>query len=374
MTFMAKAKQLQSVDPGVVSLAGGEPDFDTPKRICDEAYRWLSSGYTHYTICPGLPELRAKIAEKLARENGCHYSENGIIVTPGGKYAIYLAIRSLLNEGDEAMYLEPGWVSYPSIIEASKGKPVPVRLNAADSFRLDTALLEQKVTERTKLLIINYPNNPTGKCLSRAEADGLEQFLLRHPDICLLSDEVYERIVYTGTENISMGSYASVADRVITVNGFSKSVAMTGWRVGYLATSPEMQKVMYKLYQHTITCVPGFIMKAATVALDCGDEIEAMRQRYEQRRDFFISGLNAIEGVSAEIPDGAFYAWVKFDIPGMGSEEVCNYILKEARVVGVPGIAYGTDDCFVRFSFATSDENLHTAVERIAEAMAKARA
>ena len=371
MVFMARAKALQAKDPSVISLAGGEPDFDTPKPIVEEACRWLKAGYTHYTICPGLPELRAGIAAKLKRENGIDASEDGILVTPGGKFAIYLAIRSLVNEGDEVVYLEPGWVSYPSIIQASKGVPVPVRLTGADHFRITRERLEKAITPRTKMLIVNYPNNPTGCCLSRAEADEIEALMLAHPGLLLLSDEVYERILFSGAENVSPASRRSIADRVITVNGFSKSVAMTGWRCGYLATTPEIRKVMYRLYQHTVTCVAGFIQKAAAKALECTDEIEAMREQYERRRALFIKGLRSIPGVTVELPEGAFYAWVRFDIPGMDSEKVCDYILSEAKVVGVPGVAYGTDEPFVRFSFASSDESLKKAVGNIRAALSK---
>lgn len=373
IAFMAKAKQMQAIDPTVISLAGGEPDFTTPNKICDELFRQVESGYTHYTVGPGLPELREKIAKKLADENGCNYSPDGIIVTPGGKFAIYLAVRSLVNAGDEVMYLEPGWVSYPSIIEASAAVPVPVRLSLEQNYKVTLEQLEQFATDKTKLLIINYPNNPTGKTLSREEADAVEQFMLRHPDVVLIADEIYERIVFTGYSNVSMASYPSIADRVVTINGFSKSVAMTGWRIGYLATTPEIKNVMNKLFQHTITCVSGFVQKAAVVALDCKDEIEEMRKSYERRRDLFVGGLNAIDGVQCSYPEGAFYAWVKFDIPGLDSEGVCDYILKEARVVGVPGVAYGTDDSCVRFSFASSEEDLKQAVERIGAVMAKVK-
>lgn len=373
MTFMAKAKQLRAQDPEVVDLSGGEPDFTTPQKICDELYRQVAAGYTHYTVGAGLPELRERIAKKLKEENGCDYSPEGIVVTPGGKFAIYLAVRTLVNAGDEVMYLEPAWVSYPSIIEASGGKPVPVRLSHSDNYHITLEQLERHVTSKTKMLIINYPNNPTGRTLKRDEANALEQFLLRHPDLMLLSDEVYERILYSGNENVSMASYPSVADRVITMNGFSKSVAMTGWRVGYLATTPEIKAVMYKLFQHTITCVSGFVQKAAVVALDCSEEIEEMRKSYERRRDMFVNGLNAIDGVQCALPEGAFYAWVKFDIPGMDSEAVCDYILKNAKVVGVPGVAYGTDESCVRFSFATAEEDLKRALIQIKEAMSRVK-
>ena len=369
IVFMGKAKQLQAKDPSVISLAGGEPDFDTPKAICEELNRQIAAGYTHYTVGPGLPELRVKIADKLNRENGCHYAPEGIIVTPGGKFAIYLAVRSMINPGDEVMYLEPGWVSYPSIIEASAGVPVGVRLCWDTDFCITREALEEKYTPKTRMLIINYPNNPTGRNLSREEADVIRSFMLDHPDLLLLADEIYERICFDGNENISMASYADVAERVITVNGFSKSVAMTGWRAGYLAADVKLQKVMYNLFQHTMTCVSGFIQKACVTALDCTDEIEAMRLRYQQRRDMFIGELNKIPGVSCRMPQGAFYAWVKFDVPGMDSEAVCAYILEKAKVVGVPGVAYGTDECCVRFSFAAADEDLAEAAKRIRIAM-----
>lgn len=369
IVFMSKAKQLQSVDKSVISLAGGEPDFDTPKAICEELNRQIAAGYTHYTVGPGLPELRAKIAQKLNTENGCNYSPDGVIVTPGGKFAIYVAVRSMINPGDEVMYLEPGWVSYPSIIEASGGVVVPVRLRWDADFAITRAALEEKYSPKVKMLIINYPNNPTGRNLSREEAEEIRSFMLAHPDVLLLSDEIYERIVFAGCENISMASYPDICDRVITINGFSKSVAMTGWRAGYLAADVKLQKVMYNLFQHTMTCVSGFIQKACVTAFDCEKEIEEMRLRYEQRRDMFITALNAIPGVSCRMPQGAFYAWVRFDVPGMDSEAVCAYILEKAKVVGVPGVAYGTDECCVRFSFAASDEDLAEAARRIRIAM-----
>ncbi len=370
MTFMAKAKQMQAKDSSVISLAGGEPDFDTPKAICEEMFKWVNKGYTHYTVGPGLPELRQRIARKLKEENGCDYDPDGIVVTPGGKFAIYLAVRAVVNPGDEVMFLEPGWVSYPSIIEASGAKSVPVRLKASEDFRLDRKLLEEHVTDKTKMLIINYPNNPTGRILSKEEALELREFMLAHPQVLLMADEIYERIVFDGVESVSMASFADLRDRVITINGFSKSVAMTGWRIGYLATTPAIKNVMYKLFQHTISCVSGFIQKAAVTALECSEEIEQMRVRYEQRRELFVGGLNKIPGVSCQVPQGAFYAWVSFDIPGMNDEQVCEYLLEKARVVGVPGSAYGTDGCFMRFSFAASEEDLTTAVNRIAEALA----
>ena len=370
--FMAKAKALQAQGLDVINLAGGEPDFDTPAPIVAEACRQMKAGFTHYTVGQGLPELRQRIARKLLEENAAPYDADEIIVTPGGKNAIYLAISTLLNPGDEVLYLDPAWVSYVPMIEAAGGKAVPVVLRYENSYRIEADALEAAVTNRTKLLIVNYPNNPTGKVLTRPEAKILEQFLLNHPDVILLSDEIYERIVFDGNTTVSPASFPSIRDRVITVNGFSKSVAMTGWRLGYLAAPRPIARQIYKLYQHSITCVSGFIQKAAVVALDCTAEIEAMRQSYAHRRELFFAALNAIDGVEAVAPEGAFYAWVRIQKKDMDSFALCNYLLEEAMVVGVPGESYGSggEKC-VRFSFATALEDLLEAAQRIKTALDK---
>lgn len=370
MVVMAKAKKLKAIDPEIVDMGGGEPDFDTPKKICDELFKQIQAGYTHYTVGPGLPELRERIAEKLTKQNGCHYSPDEIIVTPGGKYAIYLAVRALVEPDDEVIYLNPSWVSYPSIVEASNGIPVPVDLDYKKGYRIDIPAIEEKITEKTKLIIINYPNNPTGRILTIIEADKFHEMLLRHPNLYVVSDEIYERIVYDGNINISLGSYEDIKDRVITVNGFSKSVAMTGWRIGYLAAGNEVAKICNKLFSHTMTCVSGFIQKSAIKAFDCDDEIERMRKLYEERRDSFMARLNEIPHISYMVPEGAFYAWIKFDLGGMDSNEVCEYILEKAKVVGVPGISYGEKNgSWMRFSFATSMDQILKAADNIERAM-----
>lgn len=364
--FMAKAKQMQEQGLNVINLAGGEPDFPTPAPIVEEACRQLHAGFTHYTVGQGLPELRSRIARKLREENGVSYADDEILVTPGGKNAIYLAISTLVNPGDEVMYLDPAWVSYVPMIQANGGVAVPVVLDYDNDYRITPEALEAGCTPRTKLLIINYPNNPTGKLLSRQEAEILERFLLAHPEVILLSDEIYERIVFDGKTTVSPAAFPAIRDRVITVNGFSKSVAMTGWRLGYMAAPRPIARQVYKLYQHSITCVSGFMQKAATVALDCAEEIEAMRRSYETRRDLFFAKLNAIEGVEARLPEGAFYAWVKIEKKDMDSFALCNYLLEEALVVGVPGDAYGKGGgkC-LRFSFATDLDSLLEAADRM---------
>ena len=369
LVFMTRAREMQKTDPSVISLAGGEPDFATPDRISMAAIKSLTEGYTHYVVGPGIPELRGAIAKKLREENGIICDENQIMVTPGGKNAIYLAVNAVLDEGDEAMILDPAWVSYEPIILAAGGVPVHAKLDHKTDYRITDAVLEAAVSEKTRLLIINYPNNPTGRILHADEAEILEAFLLRHPEIYLLSDEVYERIIY-GVESLSMGSRSAVADRVITVNGFSKSVAMTGWRMGYLAANKEVFQAAYKLYQHSLSCMSGFMQKGAVEAFKCQCEIEEMRAIYEQRRDMFIGILNSIPGVRCTVPEGAFYAWVYYDVKGMSSSEICEYLLENARVVGMPGTAYGEEDVTcMRFSFANATDELEDAANRIKTAI-----
>lgn len=372
MVLMTRAKEMQKKDPTVIGLAGGEPDFDTPARISEAAIQSLRDGYTHYVVGPGLPELRAAICKKLREENGVICDENCILVTPGGKNAIYLAVQALLNEGDEVIVLDPAWVSYEPIVQAAGGVTVKVKLDYRTDYRITAEALEAAYSDKTRLIIVNYPNNPTGRILHEDEAAVLEQFMLNHPQMYLLSDEVYEKVIFDGNKVISMGSYASIADRVITMNGFSKCVAMTGWRMGYLAAPKPVFDVAYKLYQHSLSCMSGFLQKGAVEAFNCDEEIEEMRKVYEQRRDLFISVLNSTPGVRCVPPEGAFYAWVYFDVKGMTSMEMCEYLMENAGVVGMPGDAYGEEStCCMRFSFATATEDLEKASARIKSAIEK---
>lgn len=374
MVLMARAREMQKSDPTVIGLAGGEPDFATPDRITMAAIRSMAEGYTHYVVGPGIPELREAIQKKLLEENGVRADPAQILLTPGGKNAIYLAIHAVLNEGDEVMVLDPAWVSYEPIIQAAGGRTVKVKLDCRRDYRITAEALERACTERTRMLIINYPNNPTGRILHTDEADILEKFLLAHPEVYLLADEIYERLVYDGKRSVSMGSRTSVRERVITVNGFSKSAAMTGWRIGYLAANGEVFEAAYKLYQHSLSCISGFLQKGAVAAFQCQEEMEEMRRIYERRRNLFTGALNRIPGVRCTPPEGAFYAWVFFDFPGMDSVQMCEYLLENAGVVGMPGSAYGEDSvCSMRFSFANATRDLEIAAERITGALEKLR-
>ena len=371
LALNAKASEMKAQGISVVNLAGGDPDFKTPKAVCDEAYKWMLEGATHYVPGKGLAEFRKAISEKLAKENGVELSPDEILVTPGGKMALYLAINALVETGGEVMFPTPAWVSYEPMCVAAGAVPVPVKLDAADKYHVTLEKLEACVTDKTRMLVINYPNNPTGRVLQADEADAIEQFLIRHENVLLLSDEMYEKLIFDGGTHISLGARKSIADRVITENGLSKCAAMTGWRVGYIGCRAELMAPMAKLYTQTASCIPGFIQRAGIVALGCKEDCEYMRGRYQERRDMFIGALNEIPGVHAMLPEGAFYAWVVFDTD-KSAPDFAEDLLVNGGVCGVPGTAFGEDKvCSLRFSMASSDEDLAEAAKRIRAFMTK---
>ncbi len=366
VTLLARTKEMMRTDPDIINLTGGEPDFPTPQPICEEVTRQLAAGNTHYSDSRGNEDLRIRIAQKLNDENGAPYTADQILVTPGGKMAVYLTVRALVNPGDEVMWLAPGWVSYPSIVETSGGVPVAVHLSYDSDYRITREALEAAVTERTKLLIINYPNNPTGRILTDSDIAELSAFLCDHPQVYLLSDEIYEKIIYDGSRAVSMASFPEFFGRVIIVNGFSKCSAMTGWRVGYLACAdPGLYDVIWKLFQHCMSCTSVFLQKGALAALDCAEETEKMRMSYEHRRDILVEGIEGIPNAELIPPGGAFYAWVRFDTD-MSSERLCEELLQREKIAGIPGEAYGEEDAVcVRFSFAAPEEDLDEMLVRL---------
>ena len=365
VTLMAKAKEMQKEDPSVINLSGGEPDFATPERICREVTKALKEGDTHYSDFRGNADLRARIADKLLADNGIVCTADDILITPGGKYAVYLTVRALINPGDEAIWLTPGWVSYPSIVQASGGMPVAVHLNHEEAYRVHREQLEAAVSDRTKLLILNSPNNPTGKVFSKEDLKEIKDFLMAHPDVYVLSDEIYESIVYESYTAESLAADPALSERVIVINGFSKSSAMTGWRIGYLMCKNQAMPVIQKLFQHTLSCVSGFLQRGALVALDCKEETQKMREAYSRRRELLLKELGDVPGMKLFTPEGAFYAWIRFDVKE-DSAAFAERLLDEAKIAGVPGDAYGEEGgTFVRFSFAASDEVLLEMAKRL---------
>lgn len=368
-----KAKAMRAAGKDVITLAAGEPDFDTPDRARIAGIRAISEGHTHYTESRGIRPLREGIARMLREDRGIDCTADNILMAPGGKYAIYETVRTLIDpgEGQEVMILNPGWVSYAPIVSAAGGVPVGVELTFEENYHITRQALEKVVSPRTRLLIMNYPNNPTGCVLSREEAACIADFALDH-ELLILSDEVYSTIVYDGAESVSPVSIARVADHVITVNGFSKCAAMTGWRLGYICAPREIVDMVQMLNQHTMSCLSEFAMEAALEALQCKDETAAMVESYRHRRDFFVAGLNAIPGVTCHVPKGTFYAWAKVELDGKNSREIAEYLLEEAGVATVPGDAYGLGGtCCIRMSFATAEDDLREALRRMDVAIRK---
>lgn len=321
-------------------------------------------GNTHYAVGKGLPELRQKIAEKLWTDNAISVTSDEVIATPGAKMAIYLAVRACINEGDEVLIPTPSWVSYTEIVRASGGVPIEVPLDAEDNYAISAERLQEYSSARTKMIILCSPNNPTGRMLTESEIEELVKYTI-DKDIIILSDEVYEKISYI-EKTISPASHPKLKSKTLTVNGFSKAYAMTGWRLGYVAGPKRYIDVINKLYTHTITGTSPFIQEAAIVALGGKDDVEQMRLEYTDRRNYFINALQGIKGIRLIAPDGAFYAWCCFE----DTNNIANELLEKAKVVGVPGKAYGAGfEQYVRFSFANKMSDLVEAVSRIKDFM-----
>lgn len=362
-----KAKKLQSEGVDIVNLSGGEPNFDTPQPIKDACIKALQEGKTHYVAGGIIPELRDGIVEKLKRENNIEVDGSQIILTPGGKYSLFLCMQALLNPNDEVIIVSPAWVSYEAMITVNGGVPIFLETSEEDNFKITKEKLLSLTNENTKLVLVCSPSNPTGHDLSLEELDALEDYI-KETGVHVLVDEMYEHLIYDH-KHYSLASRKDIQDKVISVFGFSKGYAMTGWRIGYITASQQNIKLMKTVYSHSITSVNEFIQYGAVVALNCYEDIERMRQAYERRRDTFIGALNQIQGVQANLPEGAFYAWVKFD--GFNdSIEIADFLLEKAHVAGVPGVAFSPSDTnHVRFSFAASDEELASAAQRIKEAI-----
>lgn len=365
---MNKARALKRQGIDIMDLGGGDPDFDTPEHIQRAAIKAMQSGFTHYVPSTGIPELRLAIAKKLREENGVEVDpDKGIIVTSGGKLALYATIMAIVGEGDEVILPEPAWVSYRPIIQLAGGTTVPLNLTAESGFTLSAEALEALITPRTKMIAINSPSNPTGKVLSMREMEIIADAARGH-DLYVISDEIYEKIIFDGHKHISPASLPGMAERTVTLNGASKAFAMTGWRLGYLAGPAEIVKEVGKIQEQTATCAPSFVQSGMLAALEGPDgPVEAMTAEYKRRRDFFVDMLNDIPRVSCFKPEGAFYAFPKFDL-GMSSIQLADMLLEKARVAGTPGSAFGdAGEGHVRFSIASAPEVLETAARRIKE-------
>lgn len=355
-----------------ISLGVGEPDFKTPYLIRDAAINSLIDGETQYTGNRGLIELRQEIALYLRDRYGIAYQpDDEILVTIGASEAIDVALRALVSEGDEVLVPDPSYVSYaPGVIFAG-GVPVPVRTRQEDDFRLKADILEQAVTDKTKLLILPYPNNPTGAIMEKDDLEAIAEVILKH-DLLVISDEIYSELVYDGHTHVSLASIPSMYERTITINGFSKAFAMTGWRVGYACGASEIITVMNKIHQYAIMCAPRQGQVAAAAALRIGREtdyesIRTMRDSYDRRRRLMVNAFRQM-GLDCFEPYGAFYVFPSISRTGMSSEEFCARLLQEKNVAAVPGNAFGlSGEGHIRCCYATAVDKINIALERIAD-------
>lgn len=351
--------------PHCISLGVGEPDFKTPWSVRDAGIRSLEQGRTKYTANAGLKELRAEVCNYLARRFELNYEPQNVLVTVGGSEAIDLAIRALVKPGDEVIIPEPCFVCYEPITQLVGGVPVHIATRDEDEFRLTAEQLRAAITPRTKLLIFPYPNNPTGAVMSAADMQAIAE-VLRDTNIMVLSDEIYSELTYGLDRHVSFASLPGMAERTIVVNGFSKSYAMTGWRLGYAVGPVPVIKVMTKIHQSCIMSAPTTSQYAAITALrQCDDQIEMMRDEYNRRRRYVVKSLNDM-GLTCFEPRGAFYVFPSIQISGLSSEEFCERLLKEKEVAIIPGSAFGAcGDGYARISYAYSVDHLQTAMHRI---------
>ena len=353
--------------PHCISLGVGEPDFITPWSVRDAGIRSLELGRTKYTANSGLKELRGEICNYLQRRFDLHYKEENILVTVGGSEAIDLTIRAVVQPGDEVIIPEPCFVCYEPITQLTGGVPVHIATRAEDQFRLTADQLRAAITPRTKLLIFPYPNNPTGAVMSAAEMEEIAA-VLRETNVLVLSDEIYSELTYGLDRHVSIASLPGMAERTIVVNGFSKSYAMTGWRLGYAAGPAPLVKVMTKIHQSCIMSAPTTSQYAAITALrQCDDQIEMMRDEYNRRRRYVVKALNEM-GLTCFEPRGAFYVFPSIQISGLTSSEFCEQLLREKEVAIIPGSAFGASgEGYARISYAYSVDHLQTAMKRIRE-------
>ena len=353
--------------PHCISLGVGEPDFKTPWSVRDAGIRSLELGRTKYTANSGLKELRGEICNYLQRRFDLHYKEENILVTVGGSEAIDLTIRAVVQPGDEVIIPEPCFVCYEPITQLTGGVPVHIATRAEDQFRLTADQLRAAITPRTKLLIFPYPNNPTGAVMSAAEMEEIAA-VLRETNVLVLSDEIYSELTYGLDRHVSIASLPGMAERTIVVNGFSKSYAMTGWRLGYAAGPAPLVKVMTKIHQSCIMSAPTTSQYAAITALrQCDDQIEMMRDEYNRRRRYVVKALNDM-GLTCFEPRGAFYVFPSIQTSGLTSSEFCEQLLREQEVAIIPGSAFGASgEGYARISYAYSVDHLQTAMKRIRE-------
>jgi len=368
---LARAKELEREGKTVIHLEIGEPDFDTPEHIRQAACQALAEGYTHYGPSPGDPELREAIAETISKSRGVDVTPEEVVVVPGAKPIIFFGIMALVNEGEEVIYPNPGFPIYESVINFVGAKPVPLPLREENEFRLDAEELGRLITPRTKMIIINSPQNPTGSVLTLEDLEAIARMAVEH-NVWVMTDEAYSRMVYDG-EHHSVLAFPGMKERTILIDGFSKTYAMTGWRLGYGVAPKPLTDAIAKLETNCNSCTPSFIQRAGIVALRSSQEAsEAMMAQFKARRDVIVDGLNSLPGISCVKPRGAFYAFPNVTGTGIETSTLAKRILEEAGVAVLSGTAFGEyGEGYLRLSYANSVENLRAAVKAIGEFLSR---
>jgi aspartate aminotransferase len=372
---LARAQALEAQGKRVIHLEIGEPDFDTPQYIRKAAAEALEAGFTHYGPSAGLPEFRRLIAEQWGRERNIPCDADNVVVTPGAKPIMFFAMLALLEEGDEVLYPSPGFPIYESVANFLNARTIPLVLREENGFDLDVKDLESKLTARTRLLVLNSPHNPTGAVMKPETVEAIAA-LARKRDFWILSDEIYAKTLYEG-RHLSIASLPGMAERTIVLDGFSKTYAMTGWRLGFGIMEKQLAKHVARLMTNSNSCTATFVQKAGHAALSGGQaEVQAMVEEFRARRDIIIAGLNTLPGVTCFKPNGAFYAFPNITGTGVKSGELAKLMLEEAGVACLSGTAFGAaGEGYLRFSYANSAENIRTALGWMGEFLsARARA
>lgn len=370
---LAKAKALEAKGRRIVHMEIGEPDFDTPAHVRQAAAAAIEAGHTHYVPSPGIPELRSTIAEYVSRTRGIPVDPAEVVVTPGGKPIMFFTIMATVNPGDEVIYPNPGFPIYESCIRFMGGVPVPIPLREELDFSLDVEELRPLITPRTKMIILNSPGNPTGGVLTRADVDAVAE-MVRGKNILVLSDEIYDRLIYDGGPD-SISNRPGLKDQTVILDGFSKTYAMTGWRMGWGVMPKPLAEHVTRLIVNSVSCTAAFSQHAGIAALTGPqDDVDRMRTEFRSRRDAIVARLNAIPGVSCRAPAGAFYVFPNIKSFGRSSREMADYLMETAGVAVLGGTAFGAyGEGYLRLSYATSMANINEAVDKIAGALAALR-
>lgn len=372
-------KKLRAEGKEILSFSAGEPDFNTPEYIKSAAISAINNNQTKYTPVQGTTELIETIIEKFKKENNLLFTNENILVSTGAKQSLYNIILALCNPGDEVIFQAPYWVSYPEITKIAQAKSVIINTDIKDNFKINPNLLKQAITEKTKVFLFNTPSNPTGAVYSKSEILDLAEVLI-NKDIFIVSDEIYEKILFGGEEHFSIGSIGELKDRTITINGVSKAFAMTGWRIGYAAGNKDIIKLAKNLQSHSTSNASSISQAAANAALNGdGKEISKMVEEFNLRRNYIVKELQSIDGINCPTPKGAFYTF--FDVSNyynksfnnftvIDSVSFCNYLINEANIGLVPGVAFGNDNC-VRMSYAASMDDIKEGMSRLKDSLLK---